>query len=274
MPTPRSTVPEPSTVHAAGGPVGGMGTPAVAAILDACSSAKPPAPAPSVEIAAPRQARHVGHPVGQPADRDGVGAPRKDGAFFICTAITNTYRPAAVESFERKFGVGSNLDVQQTPTKYDQDPGPSSPTMTSARRAMTRWARWSLRAASSTFQPQLYPEHQKFVAGFQQPLGLDREWRYSVPYTVYTTGLGWRADQIAADIGALANPCEALWDPAYKRETAVIDDWHTAMAMVLLSLGIDDAEHIVSGELTKLADALNDMKQKTSPPSPRPPTAT
>ena len=87
-------------------------------------------------------------------------------------------------------------------------------------------------------------------------------------------GLGWRADQIAADIGALANPYEALWDPAYKRETAVIDDWHTAMAMVLLSLGIDDVNTSSSGELTKLADALNDMKQKTSPAITATPTAT
>ena len=32
----------------------------------------------------------------------------------------------------------------------------------------------------------------------------------------------------------------SLWDPQYKGKTAVIDDWHTAMAMVLLRNGITD----------------------------------
>ena len=53
-----------------------------------------------------------------------------------------------------------------------------------------------------------------------------------MPYTVYTTGIGWRTDQVPEDIGALANPYDAFWDPEYKDKTAVIDDWHTAMAMV------------------------------------------
>ena len=58
----------------------------------------------------------------------------------------------------------------------------------------------------------------------------DQEWRYTVPYTVYTTGIGWRTDQVPEDIGALSNPYDSLWDPKYKNKTAVIDDWHTAMA--------------------------------------------
>ena len=43
-----------------------------------------------------------------------------------------------------------------------------------------------------------------------------------------------------ADIGALSNPYDSLWDPKYKGKTAVIDDWHTAMAMVLLRAGKTD----------------------------------
>ncbi len=49
----------------------------------------------------------------------------------------------------------------------------------------------------------------------------DQEWRYTVPYTIYTTGIGWRTDQVPADIGALTNPYDSLWDPKYKGKTAV-----------------------------------------------------
>ena len=30
----------------------------------------------------------------------------------------------------------------------------------------------------------------------------DQEWRYTAPYTIYTTGIGWRNDQVPANIGA------------------------------------------------------------------------
>ena len=75
----------------------------------------------------------------------------------------------------------------------------------------------------------------------------DQGWRYSVPYTIYTTGIGWRTDQVPADIGALKNPYDVLWDPAYKGKIAVIDDWHTAMAMVLLRNGITDVNTSIGG---------------------------
>jgi spermidine/putrescine transport system substrate-binding protein len=93
----------------------------------------------------------------------------------------------------------------------------------------------------------------------------DREWRYTVPYTVYTTGIGWRTDQVRADIGALKNPYAALWDPAYKNSTAVIDDWHTAMAMVLLKLGITDVNTSSADDLQKVADALTGLRTSTAP---------
>ena len=34
----------------------------------------------------------------------------------------------------------------------------------------------------------------------------DQGGSYTVPYTIYTTGIGWRNDQVPADIGALPNP--------------------------------------------------------------------
>jgi spermidine/putrescine transport system substrate-binding protein len=93
----------------------------------------------------------------------------------------------------------------------------------------------------------------------------DQEWRYSVPYTVYTTGLGWRVDQISTNVATLPNPYAALWDPTLDRETALIDDWHTAMALVLLKLGITDVNTASADDLAKVAEALKELKANTSP---------
>ena len=50
---------------------------------------------------------------------------------------------------------------------------------------------------------------------FQNPY-YDQGWRYSVPYTIYTTGIGYRRDHIPDDvIHGMDNPWEILWDPQY-----------------------------------------------------------
>ena len=93
----------------------------------------------------------------------------------------------------------------------------------------------------------------------------DGEWRYSVPYSVYTTGIGWRADRITDDLGAGSNPYDVFWDPAYTSKLAVIDDWHTAMAMVALRAGITDINSTKPKDIAVIRDQLLDMQQKTQP---------
>ncbi len=99
---------------------------------------------------------------------------------------------------------------------------------------------------------------------FQNPW-YDVGWRYSVPYTVYTTGIGWRSDLVSEDIGARDNPYDVFWDPRYAGNIAVIDDWHTAMGMVLLRNGITDINTTKSADLQLVRSQLSDMLDKTNP---------
>lgn len=91
----------------------------------------------------------------------------------------------------------------------------------------------------------------------------DRGWRYSVPYSVYTTGIGWRTDMLDVDVASLENPFDVFWDPANRGNSAVIDDWHTTMSMVLLRNGLDvnsakaDDLALVREQLLELQDATN-----------------
>ena len=45
--------------------------------------------------------------------------------------------------------------------------------------------------------------------GFRDPW-YDRGSRYTVPYTIYSTGIGWRTDKVPDDIAALDNPYDVL----------------------------------------------------------------
>ena len=65
--------------------------------------------------------------------------------------------------------------------------------------------------------------------------------RYSVPYTVYSTGIGWRRDLVRdADAPeSLANPYDAYWNVRYRGAVGIYDDYREAIAMALLRLGED-----------------------------------
>ena len=93
----------------------------------------------------------------------------------------------------------------------------------------------------------------------------DGGWRYTVPYTVYTTGIGWRADRVTTDIGAMANPYDVLWDKVYARKTAVIDDWHTAMGMVALRQGITNINSERPADLAMIQQGLDELQAATRP---------
>jgi spermidine/putrescine transport system substrate-binding protein len=93
----------------------------------------------------------------------------------------------------------------------------------------------------------------------------DLGWQYSVPYTTYTTGVGWRTDQVSTDVGALANPYDALWDPSVADKVAIIDDWHVAMGMVLLREGIADINSERPEDIALIRTRLQELAEVTDP---------
>ena len=45
---------------------------------------------------------------------------------------------------------------------------------------------------------------------------------------------------MSEDIAGRDNPYDVFWDTQYRGNLAILDDWHTAMAMVMLRNGIED----------------------------------
>jgi len=93
----------------------------------------------------------------------------------------------------------------------------------------------------------------------------DGEWRYTVPYAIYTTGIGWRADLVDVDLEAYDNPYDVFWDTKYAGDLAVIDDFHTAMGMALLRNGITDLNTADADQLEVVRTDLLDLTEQTKP---------
>jgi spermidine/putrescine transport system substrate-binding protein len=103
------------------------------------------------------------------------------------------------------------------------------------------------------------------VASLRDP-DYDKGGVYSVPYTVFGTGIGFRADKV--DPASVS--WETLWNPEYKGVTSVLDSAREGLAMAMMRKGLtdvntDDAAVIKQagedlGELTNLMNIKVDIE--------------
>jgi len=99
---------------------------------------------------------------------------------------------------------------------------------------------------------------------YQNPF-YDQEWRYTVPYTVYTTGVGYRRDVVSDDdIYGAENPRALLWDPKYSGKVGIYNSYRDAINFALLKNGITDVNtedpkdiEIAKNDLIAMIDAVN-----------------
>jgi spermidine/putrescine transport system substrate-binding protein len=89
---------------------------------------------------------------------------------------------------------------------------------------------------------------------FQNPW-YDQEWQYTVPYVVWTTGIGYRRDHID-DALATSSQYDLLWNPKYKGKVAFYDTEQNAIAMSLLKNGYTDVN---TGDAAAIGVAKDDL---------------
>src|SRR5262245_33693858 len=76
----------------------------------------------------------------------------------------------------------------------------------------------------------LEPINRSYITNFtnvwpelQDPF-YDKGSRYSVPYTLYTTGVAFRRDRVETEPSKLPNGYDIIWDSRYKGRTYILDD--------------------------------------------------
>ena len=113
---------------------------------------------------------------------------------------------------------------------------------------------------------------------YQNPF-YDQHWLYTVPYTIYTTGIAWRKDHVRENPYAMANPWAMPWNPKYKGKVAILDDAREGLALGMLKNGITDLNttdpaHLQTAtnsllQLDKLVNLHVDNNDYTSIPTGR-----
>lgn len=107
---------------------------------------------------------------------------------------------------------------------------------------------------------ELLPNGKYLWEFFWDPRGpfYDEGQRYTVPYTVYGTGIAWRKDMLPRDDWptSLSNPYDAFWRPVPDGHVGVYDDYREALAMALLRNGVEDVNTDDVAAIEAAAEAL------------------
>ena len=88
----------------------------------------------------------------------------------------------------------------------------------------------------------------------------DRGWRYTVPYTIYTTGISWRKDLVRENPYAMRNPWkQMLWQPKYKGKIAILDDYREGISLGLMKNGLYNLNTTDRGQIALSRNSLQNL---------------
>ncbi len=92
----------------------------------------------------------------------------------------------------------------------------------------------------------------------------DGKWRYTVPYTIYTTGIAWRKDHVDENPYAMANPWAMPWQAKYKDKVAILDDARESISLGLMKNGIFDLNTTDPNQIAEAGQSLQELAHLTN----------
>jgi spermidine/putrescine transport system substrate-binding protein len=96
---------------------------------------------------------------------------------------------------------------------------------------------------------------------FKEPGGpfYDPNLAYTVPYTIYSSGIGWRDDLVApSDAPSMDDPYGIFWNDRYRGRLGIYDAYLEALSLALIRAGVVDLKAATDAQLGRAADALGE----------------
>jgi spermidine/putrescine transport system substrate-binding protein len=91
----------------------------------------------------------------------------------------------------------------------------------------------------------------------------DQAWQYTVPYTIYTTGISWRKDHIPDSPANWPNGYAFPWQSKYAGKVAILDDYRESPSLALLKSGIYDLNTTSRAQLAVVERELQLLAKMT-----------
>ncbi len=111
-----------------------------------------------------------------------------------------------------------------------------------------------LRPLNHSYVPNIRQAWSDFLNPFY-----DLGWQYTVPYTIYTTGMAWRKDLVHEDPYTMANAWAMPWNEKYRGKVAILDDYREGICLGLLKEGIYDLNTTDVSQIKRSYDQLQEL---------------
>jgi spermidine/putrescine transport system substrate-binding protein len=203
----------------------------------------------------PRPQNPVKQPItdSNPMIEDGL-QPETGGTFKVLN-YAEYMAPSVVRAFEDEHDVG----VQVTPyNNYEemlqklQQPGAEFDLVFPGPSVLSKMV------YSQMIQPlnhNYIPNLKNLWPEYNDPW-YDLDAQYTIPYTTYTTGVGYRTDRVTEP----SRGYDLLWDEQYAGEVGVLDDYLEGIAMSLQRNGItDDINTTDQAQVSAAVDGLIEL---------------
>jgi spermidine/putrescine transport system substrate-binding protein len=87
----------------------------------------------------------------------------------------------------------------------------------------------------------------------------DQRWQYTIPYTIYTTGISWRKDLVHENPYAMKNPWAMPWQSKYRGKVAILDDYREGISLGLMKNGLFDLNTTDRGQIALSRRSLQEL---------------
>ena len=243
------------------GALGFLGLTAAGPLLAACGSKNGSFTPPDLQLA--RQDHPVLQPLYQSNPAIGSGLEPEKGPLRIYN--WNGYLwPRIMKDFGKEYGVQVQLSTFSTMDEAITKLSTGAVSYDVFFPTPDRSSRLVLGKVLQPLNHTYLPNLQKTIWPSLRDPFYDQKSRYTVPYTIYTTGIGYRADHVQKTPADFSNPYEIYWDSANKGKTYLLDDSREAIVHMLLKNGITDVNtedpkdiDLAKKELKSLIDAVN-----------------
>jgi spermidine/putrescine transport system substrate-binding protein len=98
---------------------------------------------------------------------------------------------------------------------------------------------------------------------FQSPF-YDVESRFTLPYSLWNTGIFWRNDHVKADIAGMANPYDIFWNGAPKDKTHLLNNAQDLLSLAMFWRGNSDINNADAATLAQAKDDIAQVVQATN----------
>jgi spermidine/putrescine transport system substrate-binding protein len=93
----------------------------------------------------------------------------------------------------------------------------------------------------------------------------DVGWRYTVPYTIYTTGITWRKDKVDENPAAMKNPWAMPWQARYHGRVGILDDYREGISLGLMKNGVFNLNTTDYTQIGLARQSLQDLSSLVNP---------